>query len=297
MEKKYENSLQEYKSYLEATGLSENSVDSYLYGFKNFAQFMEQSYDDFDPEKILSVDIKDYQNYLVNIKKYKPSTIAKNLIVLRNYCQYLIIKGKLTKNPCDEVPAFKTQSTLETSPEVLDNLHLKRFRRAVYSGGSMRDICIYELLYNTGIRVSELCNIELDDIILHERSGIVIIRSGKGNKYREVPLNAVTRAAIKNYLDVRPQTTETKLLQGQRGSLKRKAINTILNKYAARVDIGQQKMHPHLLRHQFGHDMVQNGESLSVLKEILGHENINTTARYTKPTKQDTQNAVERLNQ
>lgn len=289
--------LQDYRNFLTTNGLSENSVNSYLYTLGNFAQFMVESYGQFDYDHILSVDIKDYQNYLLNIKKYKPATISKNLVVLRNYCQFLIIQGYMTKNPCDEIPAFKVQNPLENAPEVLEGLHLKRFRRAVYAGGSMRDICIYELLYNTGIRVSELCAIELDDFVIGERSGTLIVRSGKGNKYREVPLNAVARASVRNYLEIRPKVNNNKLLQGQRGPLQRKAINTILNKYAAKVDIGGQKMHPHLLRHQFGHDMVQNGETLSVLKEILGHENINTTARYTKPTKKDTQEAVERLNQ
>ena len=85
--------LQDYRNFLTTNGLSENSVNSYLYTLGNFAQFMVESYGQFDYDHILSVDIKDYQNYLLNIKKYKPATISKNWLFCAITANFLLFKA------------------------------------------------------------------------------------------------------------------------------------------------------------------------------------------------------------
>lgn len=219
--------------------------------------------------------------------------------VIRAYCDFLVAQGRLSKNPAADVQAIRVAKQ-ETAPEVLSPQELQKLRREVYKSENKRDIAIFDTLLYTGVRVDELIHLTLDDIEISERKGTLIIRSGKGNKYREVPLSVQARKAISDYLEVRPATNSQRLFMGERGPLQTTdAVWRVIKKYARRVGL-EQKVHPHLLRHQFATELVRrkkNGRpvDLSTAAGLLGHKNINTTLVYTKPTPEELAQAVEGL--
>jgi site-specific recombinase XerD len=166
--------------------------------------------------------------------------------------------------------------------------------REVHKSGKMRDAAIIETLANTGLRVGELAELTLADVEISERKGMVTVRSGKGVKYRQVPLNADARRAISGYLQARPQSAETSLFLGQRDEpLTPSAVWRVVKKYGQRAGL---TISPHTLRHTFGTRLVRtSGIDLVTVAAMMGHESLDTTAIYSQPTAEDMANAVEKL--
>ena len=286
--------MKEFKKALtEKSNKSSNTIYAYIRAVKDFKKFiLEATKDKFIPEEIIELDIKEYKGYLLTVKKQSPQTINQKLSALKLYFNHLVAEGKIKDNPSADIKKVKVQSK-NSAPKVLEKNDLYRLRREFYKSNNTKDIMIFEILYNTGIRVSELCNLELDDIEMSERKGELTIRQGKGGKYRVVPLNSEVRKAIASYLDSRVFTNSKKLLIGERGPMSRSGVFRIVKKYA---DLAKVEVHPHTLRHQFCHDLLAAGESISTVAELAGHSDINITYRYTLATEKEKHEAVEKLN-
>lgn len=157
-----------------------------------------------------------------------------------------------------------------------------------------RDRAIIVLMLNAGLRLSEVAALDVDDLVIKPRSGEVRVRMGKGNKTRTVPLNKDARAAVQEWLEVRPSAEGKAVFLSQKGKerLTARAI-------ARRVEeIGTQaglNITPHQLRHSLAKNMVDEGVSLDQVRMALGHESMDTTKRYTMPSDSDMQNALERV--
>ncbi len=166
--------------------------------------------------------------------------------------------------------------------------------REVEQDGSKRNLAIIHLLRHTGLRVGELCALRLSDVVSSERRGTVTVRSGKGNKHRIVPLNNDARKAIREYLDVRPKIAEDHLFIGQRGDpLRPQGVELLVKQYAQQA--GLENVTPHVLRHSFARQALDSGTDLVTVATLLGHQRLETTAIYTKPSERDLEKAVERL--
>ena len=131
------------------------------------------------------------------------------------------------------------------------------------------------------------------DLTISERAGELTVRSGKGGKYRQVPLNAEVRRALKEYFDVQPKMAGDRVFLGQRGPLNENAVRRVVAKYARRV--GLEDVTPHTLRHSFGRHALDAGVDLVTVATLLGHEDLKTTAIYTRPSQEDLVAAVDRL--
>ncbi|RYD02482.1 hypothetical protein N752_24445 [Desulforamulus aquiferis] len=209
--------IEDFRKELIRQEKSENTISNYIRAISDFANFIESTTgDSFNPEQLIELDIREYKAYLLNIAKQNPNTINNKLSGLSKFCDYLVALDILSTNPARNIKKVKIQNK-NTAPKSLTKSDFYKLRREFHKSGNTRDIAILEVLYNTGCRVSELCNIELDDIAISERKGTLTIRSGKGAKYRTVPLNAAARNAIQTYLKVRPLSTGSRLFQGQRG--------------------------------------------------------------------------------
>lgn len=151
--------------------------------------------------------------------------------------------------------------------------------RAVQSSGKVRDIAITTLLLHTGLRVSELCSLTIDNVTVIERSGHLVIRSGKGNKRREVPLNSTARVALEEWLDARGNGSVSVFTGKQSDCLLSRAVEYLIVKYSYNARLG--RITPHQLRHTFCKLLLDAGESLDRVALLAGHDILNTTMKYT----------------
>ena len=182
-------------------------------------------------------------------------------------------------------------------PQGLSSRDLRRLLRAVHTAGNLRDIAILEVLAGTGLRVGELLALQIGDVTLRERSGMVTVRQGKGGKYRQVPLTADVRAALSAYLDKHPEKDNpaAPLWLGTRGGLSnRSSVVRLLNKYAYQAQIEPIKIHA--LRHTFATRYLEaNPDDLRGLAALLGHANLDTVMIYTEPRVEDLAERMERM--
>lgn len=265
-------------------GKSTNSVSSYIRDVKKFIMWFEESYGEDFQGRILNIDLKAYQLYLLNIRKQNINTILRNTVALKQFNNFLGVNGINDVSRDILTSTIKKADSFDRNIKVLNPKDSNRLRRAFYSSANLRDIAIYETLSNTGIRVSELIGLELDDINLTDRNGennysYIRIRSGKGDVYREVPLNSTCKTAIKDYLNIRPSSTSIKVFIGERGPLQRYAINKLLTKYCDLAKI--ETIGPHVLRHNFATKLLTVSKAdLVTISRLLGHSSSKVTENF-----------------
>jgi site-specific recombinase XerD len=164
-------------------------------------------------------------------------------------------------------------------------------------GHGRRDYALVQLLLQTGLRVGEVAALRRSDIEVRERTGQVRVRDGKGGKAREVPLNATARRALRLYLEQRPDAAidAPVFLSGRNTSLPVRSIQAIVSRLARRAHLVRQPVSPHTLRHTFALSFLRaNPGRLVELASLLGHESLDTTAVYTRPSRDDLATDLER---
>ena len=284
--------FQAFAQDLERQGRRPLTVASYLSDLRGFAAwFMQTNGEAFAPQGITALDVRSYKGYLMTIAQFKPATVNRRLASLARYCAWARAQGLLQGDPLQEVKGVRQ---VKPAPKALGAVELRRLLREVHKRGIPRDIALVELLANTGLRVGEAAQLTPEDIALSTRKGKVTVRSGKGAKYRQVPLTADARRALEEYLAVRPQTGTPAFFIGQRGNgLSPSAIWRVVKQYGQRAGL---EISPHTLRHTFGTRLVRRkGIDLVTVAAMMGHESLDTTALYTQPSEEDMAEAVETL--
>ena len=281
-------SLEKFKTELINEGLSKSTIRQYLNDLRLFGEWFETTTEDeFLPQNITTYDVSGYKEHLL-AKGCKPATVNRYLASLTKFCEWAVEKELISSNPVRKIKGIKE---VKTAPKALTKNDLRRFLREVHKGGKLRDIAIFELMANTGLRVGELVTLTLDDLEINQRSGTIVVRKGKGEKYRVVPLNLNVRNVISKYLSEHPQNTY--LFRSQKGGpLTTYAVWNLVKKYARLAGL---EMSPHTLRHTFATLLLRSGEDIVKVATLLGHERLDTTARYTRPSLEEMTEAVERL--
>lgn len=272
--------------------VSANTLRNYQADLAGFARwFTETNQEPFEARAVTPTDVRDYKAHLVAVKHRAPATVNRRLAALRRFFGWAKGAGCIAELPTETV---KDLPSARRSPKSLEKRDVDRLIRKAQQGGRKRDLAIVLLLRHTGLRVGELSALRLDDIDSSERKGSVTVRSGKGQKYRVVPLNADVRRAIAQYLEVRPKVVDDHLFIGQRGGLlKEQAIQLVVAKYARQA--GLEDVTPHTLRHSFAKHLLDEGVDLVTVSALLGHESLQTTAIYTQPSPRDLERAVQKL--
>jgi site-specific recombinase XerD len=247
-------------------------------------EFEQIKIDDIDLDFIKTIDLTqvfEYMNFLATERKNGVAARSRKVSSLRSFFRYLTNKtGKLSKNPVQELETPKLKKAL---PKYLTLEQCLELLSKIDGNNRERDYCIITLFLNCGMRLSELVNLDLNDVHLSTQTMKI---TGKGNKERMVYLNDACINALKKYLAVRPNDgvidKKALFISGQRKRISAKTVQYIVKKYLAQIDLGGPGYSVHKLRHTAATLMYQHGHvDIRILKDILGHENLGTTEIYT----------------
>lgn len=272
--------IQSFQEYLSVEkGLSENSIFSYRYDLNKFTNYLDKQQID-----ILEVQAKDIMKFLVEEKNRKISskTLAREVVAIRQFYKFLKDEKQVDYNPTDKIG---TPEVLRAIPDHLTIAEVDELFAAIREDNiyELRDKCIFELLYSSGLRISEACNLKLTDLDL---TAMTITVEGKGGRERLVPFGEKSLQILNEYLSKsRPEILKTRnceyLFVSKKGSyINRKSVWRLLNVYLKRTGI-KKKVTPHTLRHSFATHLLENHADLRAVQELLGHIDISTTQIYT----------------
>ncbi len=238
---------------------------------------------------LLSVDVNLVRAYLaeLNDKQYSKSTIARKLATLRSFYKFLLKRGSVSSNP---VTAVRTPKQDKKLPRFLEYEEVKRLLETPPMGNWLgaRDKAILEVLYSTGIRVSELVALNMDDI---DFLGEVVHVRGKGKKERITPISSSALQVIQHYMEYRNKRAQSNpnfdpkvLFVNKHGKrLSTRSVRRKMDKYLKLAGL-DPAISPHTLRHSFATHMLNNGADLRSVQELLGHQSLSTTQIYTHLT-------------
>jgi integrase/recombinase XerD len=267
------HALDSYLTYLTAErGASPHTVDAYNRDIISFIKFLEER----GLPLSENTDRSCIEAYIGHVREQgkKTRSIVRSISALRGLFNFLLADGTISYNPLEDIEIPKYSPPI---PEVLSEQEVvELLNLPAGSKTSLRDRMILELLYATGLRVSELIKLKKSDINLE---GGFVIASGKRSKERVVPLNTFSKDAIKSYFrEENPQWVY--LLPNKRGGmLTRQAIWKIIRKYATKM--AKDHISPHTMRHTFATHLLEGGADLRSVQILLGHEDISTTQIYT----------------
>ena len=272
-------------------GSSNNTLDAYRNDLSQFAAFVRKQTAKSE-ETQLGWEVVDRSlllNYLVNLRErsYAPATMARKVAAVKSFFNFLVAEGRLEKSPAEGIAGPKVGKSLPKAISVDEVERLLEQPDKLSTPAGKRDKAMLELLYATGMRVTELVSLNVRDVNL--RAGFVRC-FGKGSKERIIPIHSKAIRAVKGYLDdVRARllgaTGETALFLNRRGQrLTRQGLWLILKGYAKKAGI-ETEITPHVLRHSIATHLLHSGKmNLRELQELLGHANISTTQVYTHLT-------------
>ena len=277
----WDTSIENFKNYLKLErGLSMNSIKSYEFDIVQFKNFILENKIDESPKKCSPPTVKRY--LYKNFSNKKSRSQARSISALKSFFNYLLFEGKINSSPLNDIESPKIENKL---PEVLTEDEIKRLISSVNldSEFGQRNKAIIEVLYGTGIRVSELTDLKLSNIFFNEN---IIKVTGKGNKERFVPLGKIASIEIKKYLNNRDKLkisskfSDILFLNRYGRQLTRSMIFKVINDSSKNAKINK-KISPHTLRHSYATHLLKNGADLRTIQLILGHESITTTEIYT----------------
>ncbi len=293
--------LERFTTWLSDQDRSDKTINGYLADLERFAIWFSQTNGEpLTPARLTPTDVREYRASLQR-KDAKPATINRMLAAIRAFGKWADETGVIQGNPAAKIKSVKKS---ELAPRWLDknqvNALIRKAEEAVQIARTspairqaVRDETIIKILLNTGLRVSELCALKISDLDLKINKGNIVVRQGKGQKRRDVPMNKETTQAIQAWMKVRPTEYGDLLFYGARGdALTASGIHRRLAELGAKAKV---EVHPHTLRHTFAKSLIDSGVSLEKVAALMGHSSLNTTRVYVTPGERDLREAVEKL--
>ncbi len=290
--------IDQFLEYLvEEKSCTPNTIAAYRNDIGQFVDFLEiySTPAGVEVNQWADVDSAIIQNYLLFLKErqYASSTVARKFAAVKSFCAYLTEMGYLASDPSADLESPKVKKNLPRSIGTYDVERLLKEPAKSSSPKALRDRALLETLYASGMRVTELVSLNLEDIDLNKKT----VTCGEEGRRRMVPLYGQATTALKNYLaEGRPQLVidenESALFLNHRGQrLTRQGLWLIIKRYVEKVGI-TEAVTPHTLRHSFATHLLESGAGLREVQERLGHANLSTTQVYRQVTDEAELNAA-----
>jgi integrase/recombinase XerD len=273
-------------------GLAVNSLAAYRRDLRRYEQFLRSRGID-DPHAVEESTVSAYVEYLGRLPvgdgeaRLAPASIARGLVAVRSFHRFCASEGLLESDPSEQVGAPRVPQGI---PKALDEREIDGILHSVEGQAprAQRDRAILEVLYATGVRISELVGLDLGDVDLDDGIARVL---GKGDKERVVPMGRAARAELGRYCAdgrlalrsprARRRDADAVFLNARGGRLTRQGCWQIVRRAGERVGLGE-RLSPHVLRHSCATHMLDHGADIRVVQELLGHSSVSTTQVYTK---------------
>lgn len=272
---KIDNIIDDYLKYITLERqLSVNTIDGYKKDLIDFFEYIKK-----DAKNVKRKDINKYISHIS--KKLNSKSVNRHIVSIRNYFKYMLKNGYINENPADDIVGSKMPKTIPhvLSEEDIDKLLDIEVNNAITS----RNKSMLELMYSSGLRVSELLNLKVNDI---DFSMNMVKCFGKGSKERVVPLSDIATRVLKEYIDLyritllKNNVSDILFLNVRGNKLSRQGFFKILKELSRDKGINKD-ISPHTLRHSFATHLINHGADLRSVQTMLGHENIKTTQIYT----------------
>lgn len=287
-----QQAISNYCSWLETQPLAPNTRRTYATQVSRYGEYLlerseGQSGHPLQDAYARDYAARDYKLFIKTAQHVRPATVNLALAALDHFYLYLGL-GKV-KVRREELP--------QQAPRALDIEEQQALLRAMERTGSVRDRAMMMLLLYTGLRVGEVAQLDLADVAISARKGMVIVRSGRGGSYREVPLNAPLREILMTWKQARrkkyPNNSDTAFFLNRQGRrMTTRAISMVVEKIGKEAGL---EISPHVLRHTCLTNLVRKGNDLVLVAEIAGHRRLETTRRYSLPSERDRALAMESL--
>lgn len=273
---------QEFLNWLQnEKGSSVHTIRAYQEDLTQFGEYLKAQ--GIPLEQLEYHDLRYYMVSLQQKQQLKKTTLSRKTSTLKSFCKFLHREGLLEHNPADLLSTPKKEKRL---PTVINEVDMTAFLDDFLAGEEplqLRNKAIFELLYSSGLRVSELVQLDVENV--QKQKGILRIL-GKGSKERIVPVGEQAQSAITYYLEHgRPllvkEEAQALFLNRQGTRLTTRGVEYILEQYVKQGAL-KYKVTPHAFRHSFATHLLDNGADLRVIQELLGHESLSTTQIYTE---------------
>lgn len=263
-------------------GYSNNTIESYKRDLLTFLEFIKNK----NINNIASDDLKKYIKYLNN-KKLNDKTISRHISCLKSFYKFLVIENKIKDNISEVLFSPKTKKSLPNTLAEEDIFKILDIK--LTDNYSYRNKAMIELMYATGLRVSELVSLKLQDVDLTEE---IVRIFGKGSKERVVPIGEIATESLKEYITkhrplmLKKYNNEYLFLNNHGNNMTRQGFFKIIKSIANEKGIDKE-ISPHTIRHSFASHLLKYGADLRTIQELLGHSDISTTQVYTHITNEE----------
>jgi integrase/recombinase XerD len=286
------------QDYIQTTKLNQNLSKHTLKAYKIDLYQLETFLEDKEIIRVEQIDKTHINEYIAYLKNtYKVKTVKRKLAIIKKFFQYLVMEDKINKNPFDYTRVkLKAESTL---PKTIDFHDIKKIYNTVYSNYSknsknklfyLTEVLMIELLYTTGIRVSELCNIKTSDINLKSKT---ILINGKGRRQRIVFIHSnETTSLIRLYMKLTQDSKNSTFLQNSAlNPLSDQSVRLRIKRIMKEAKI-DNPITPHMFRHTFATSLLEEEINLMYIQDLLGHSSLTTTQIYINVNKKKQQNLL-----
>jgi site-specific recombinase XerD len=284
----WSDAVEKYAAYLREDRKSSLTTRNYTDDVHFFGAWYRSQRDQApDLGRLTKGDLSEWTEHMIDARQMAPQTVNRKLSAIASFLKWAQSEG--LSRPIG-IP--KKERIEKLAPKWLERNERNALLREVEDSGNQLHIDIVTVLLNTGLRVSELAALKWTKITQSERKGEMKVE-GKGRKKRTIELNLKARAAFTSLGYARYRGQDRHVIQSQHGPMTVRGIQYVVEHYGPKAELDHLTVH--MLRHTFAHDLIVAGVPLHIVRDILGHESINTTTNYVTPSAAERQAAVEKL--